>query len=81
MAEYALLYPSAIASFIPLPARISSLIRSKIRTLASTAIPIVRTIPAIPGNVRTALREARTPSIRKMFPNRAISAINPALRL
>ena len=28
--------------------------RSKISTLASTAIPIVKTIPAIPGNVRVA---------------------------
>jgi len=33
---------------------LSSLILSKIRTFASTAIPIVNTIPAIPGNVNVA---------------------------
>ena len=33
---------------------LSSLILSKIRTLASTAIPMVRTIPAIPGRVKVA---------------------------
>ena len=32
----------------------SSLILEKIKTLASTAIPIVKTIPAIPGNVKVA---------------------------
>ena len=34
--------------------KLSYLILSKIRTLASTAIPIVKTIPAIPGNVNVA---------------------------
>ena len=32
----------------------SSLILSNIKTLASTAIPIVKTMPAIPGNVNVA---------------------------
>ena len=47
-------YPAIIASLIALPLRNSSLILSKIRTLESTAIPIVKTIPAIPGKVRVA---------------------------
>ena len=41
--------PSLIASFCALPLASSSRIRSKISTLASTEIPIVNTIPAIPG--------------------------------
>ena len=36
------------------PTLISSLMRSKIRTLASTAMAIESTMPAIPGSVRVA---------------------------
>ena len=39
--------------------KIPSLILSKIITLASTDIPIVRIIPAIPGSVSTALNDAK----------------------
>ena len=49
--ERALLNPSAIALRIPLPLLSSSLTRSNINTLASTEIPMVNTIPAIPGKV------------------------------
>ena len=38
-------------------------------TLASTAIPIVRTIPAKPGNVNTVLIEESTPKINIKFVN------------
>ena len=48
------LKPSLTAIFNPLPSLSSSRIRSNINTLASTAIPIVNTIPAIPGNVKDA---------------------------
>ena len=51
---YALLYPLEIACFNIAPFLNSSLILSKIRTLASIDIPIVRTIPAIPGKVSEA---------------------------
>ena len=54
IAENAFLYPSSIARRNDFPAANSSLIRSLIRTLASTAIAIERIIPAIPGNVNTA---------------------------
>jgi hypothetical protein len=40
--------PAAIELKIPLPEESSSLILSKTKTLASTAIPIVNMIPAIP---------------------------------
>ena len=50
----ALLYPFSTAFIIFDPFLISSFTLSKIRTFASTAIPIVNIIPAIPGNVRVA---------------------------
>ena len=72
------LNPCAIAPFNPLPLRNSSLILSKIITLASTDIPIVKIIPAIPGNVSTAPNAVRIPNINKMFTANAISAKPPA---
>ena len=77
--ERALLNPSAIALRVPLPLLTSSLTRSKINTLASTEIPIVNTMPAIPGKVSTAPNPAKIPNINKMFSNNAISAKNPEL--
>ena len=72
--ERALLNPSAIAFRIPFPFLNSSRIRSNISTLASTDIPIVKTIPAMPGKVRTAPNPAKIPKIRRMFNIKAISA-------
>ena len=46
--------PVSTAGTTAFPARNSSRMRSKIRTLLSTAIPMVRIMPAIPGRVRTA---------------------------
>ena len=43
--------PSAIAARIDLPARTSSLTRSKMTMFASAATPIVRIRPAMPGSV------------------------------
>ena len=40
-------------------------------TLASTAIPMVNTIPAIPGNVNTAPKLANVPKMNKIFTNNA----------
>ena len=77
--DNALPKPSATAWLLPLPLANSSLIRSKISTLASTDIPIVKTIPAIPGNVNTAFKLVNTPKINKMFNNKATSAKTPAL--
>ena len=54
MVKKALSYPASIASKGDLPLASSSRILEKIKTFASTAIPTVRTIPAIPGNVKVA---------------------------
>ena len=51
IAENALLKPIFIADCTVLPVPSSSLIRSNMITFASTAIPIDRMIPAIPGSV------------------------------
>ena len=56
----------------------SSRTRSLISTLASTAIPIVSTIPAIPAKVSVACMEAMVPNRKKTFASSAISAIQPA---
>gem|GEM_PF-5498769 len=55
IAEKALSKPSWMARWIDMPLAISSRIREKMSTLASTAIPMVSTIPAIPGRVSVAL--------------------------
>ena len=52
IAVNARLKPESMALLTVLPAAISSLMRSKIMTFASTAIPIDRMIPAMPGRDR-----------------------------
>ena len=75
--DSALLNPSDTDFLKPLPFLSSSRTRSNIKTLASTEIPIVNTIPAIPGSVRTAPSPAKIPKIRRIFNNKAISAKIP----
>ena len=75
--DNALSKPSATAFNCPFPFFSSSRIRSKISTLASTEIPIVNTIPAIPGKVNTAPRPASIPKMSKMFNTKATSAKIP----
>ena len=75
--DKALLKPSATAFLAPLPLFSSSRMRSKINTLASTEIPIVKTIPAIPGKVNTAPNPANTPKMRIIFKTKAMSAKTP----
>ena len=62
IAEKAFWNPSSTAVRVALPKDNSSRIRSKIKTFASTAIPIERIRPAIPGNVNVALKAAKPPS-------------------
>ena len=50
---------------------------SKIITLASTAIPIVNTIPAIPGSVSVAPIKPKEEIIINRFAIKATLAINP----
>ena len=51
IAEVAFLNPISIADLTVFPFASSSRIRAKMITLASTAIPMDRMIPAIPGRV------------------------------
>ena len=57
IADSALLKPILIEDCTVLPVASSSLILAKMITLASTAIPTDRMIPAIPGRVRVASKE------------------------
>ena len=77
--DRALLKPSEIDLRVPFPLSSSSLTLSKIKTFASTDIPIVRTIPAIPGNVSTAPKPANIPKMRRMLSSKAVSAKIPEL--
>ena len=75
--DKALLKPSLIDCFNPFSFLNSSLTLSNISTFASTDIPIVRTIPAIPGNVNTAPNPAKIPNIRTKLSIKATSANIP----
>ena len=46
---------------------------------ASTAVPRVNTIPAIPGKVNTAPKLAKIPNKKSKLTNKAILAYQPAL--
>ena len=48
-----------MADFTVRPERSSSRMRSKMSTLASTAIPTVRMMPAMPGSVRVASKRGQ----------------------
>ena len=69
--------PLSIATIFFLLFFISSFILSKIRTLASTAIPIVRTIPAIPGKVKAEPINANKEITIAMLTIKAKMAITP----
>ena len=62
IAEKAFSNPSSTAVLVALHNLNSSLILSNINTFASTAIPMERINPAIPGKVKVALKAARPPS-------------------
>lgn len=76
----ALSYPEASAPRTDLPVAASSRMRSKMRTLASTAMPRVRTMPAMPGMVSVVLMEHITPNRMMMFSINATFATKPANR-
>ena len=76
----ALSYPASIASRGSLPRASSSLILEKIRTFASTAIPTVSTIPAMPGRVKVADRTYITATTKTMLKLRAKLAAIPNTR-
>ena len=80
MVPKARLYPVSIEPLTDLPLDSSSRIRSRISTLASMAMPMVSTTPAMPGRVRVASREQSTPSRKTRLRSRAKLAIIPASR-
>ena len=59
------------------PLRVSSRMRSNTSTLASTAMPIVSTMPAMPGNVRVACKAESAATINAMFTESATVAATP----
>ena len=60
-------YPDSTADIGFFSLLISSLILSNIITLASTAMPMVNTIPAIPGSVSVAWSNDRIPTMKIIF--------------
>ena len=58
----------------------SSLILAKIRTLASTAIPTVKTMPAIPGKVKVAPKSDIIPVIKTRLIKSETLAAKPNTR-
>ena len=65
MAFIARLKPSSEASRTVLPRASSSRMRSKMSTLASTAMPTESTSPASPGSVSVAPSVASAPSVKR----------------
>ncbi len=80
IATNAFSYAAAMADFTDLPRSSSSLIRSYMRTLASTATPMVRMMPAIPGRVNDAPNAAMAPKRMTMLTRRPMSAMMPEKR-
>jgi hypothetical protein len=72
--------PASMDARTVLPPRSSSRMRSKIRMLVSTAIPMVSTMPAMPGRVRVAWNPAIAASSSSRFRARARSATSPESR-
>ena len=79
IADIAFLNPVSIALATERPAAISSLIRAKIITFASTAIPIERIIPAIPGSVSVISNASNIASIRAVYKRSASDAAIPGI--
>ena len=77
-AEKAFSYPRLTALANVLPAFSSSRMRSKTSTLASTAMPRVRMIPAMPGMVIVAPNAAIAPRMSTTLTASAATAITPA---
>ena len=69
--------PASRAEIGVLPTRSSSRMRSLIRTLASTDIPMVRTMPAIPGKVRVACSSDSEAMMKARFTTSAMMANSP----
>ena len=80
IADRAFSNPALMAFSTEFPAPISSLIRVKIITLASTAIPMDRIIPAIPGKVRVTSKACISTISSPTYMKRAKDAARPGIR-
>ncbi len=80
MARSARLLPAMTLDCKLLPFLISSLMRSYVMMLASTAMPTPSTRAAKPGSVNTTCKPANVNKIRYRYATKAMSAINPANR-
>src|SRR5207245_2787149 len=69
--------PLSIAARGVLPRRSSSRMRSRIRTFASTAMPMVSTMPAMPGSESVKPKAAKVPIRKSRFRSSAASATTP----
>ena len=78
IADNALLKPLLMAFSTFLPAASSSLILAKIITFASTAIPTVRMIPAIPGKVSVTSKAYINITRSSVYRHSASDAAKPA---
>ena len=74
---FALAYPVSKAWIIDFSVFSSSLILSNIKTFASTAIPTVKIIPAMPGNVKVASKIVKIPININKFAINAVLAMRP----
>ena len=72
--------PASMAARTVFPSRNSSRMRSKMRMLVSTAMPIVSTMPAMPGNVSVAWNQAIAARRMRRLSTSARSAIAPDRR-
>ena len=79
MAERAFEKPASIAPLTDEPALSSSLIRANMITLASTAIPTERIIPAIPGSVRVSSNRFMNSITRSEYRHRPIELARPGI--
>jgi hypothetical protein len=70
--------PAFMAASGDFPARYSSLIRSKMMTFASTAMPTVRMMPAMLVRVSVRLKAESMDTMMKRLRTSAKSATNPA---
>ncbi len=75
----AFLKPALTATRMDLPAMISSLMRAKMMTLASTAIPMDRIRAAMPGSVSTTPMPTIDHRNRTTYSMSAISATRPSM--
>src|SRR3989338_2160735 len=80
MEVQARLNPSSTAAVSSFPARNSSLSRSKISTLASTAMPTDKIKPAMPASVSVTDMSLKTVSTNAAYTSKATVAISPGTR-